>query len=402
MAAAQAFELVPMGPAGSLSASGDDMGKFMIAHLADGGALMKPATAALMHNSSTELLAPIDGMALGFFEEKINNVRGVGHGGDTGVFHSHLNLWPDQHVGLFVSLNSAGREGASGTIRTALYEGFADRYFPGTRTFPGAGTIDKKTAAEHAALMASTDFVMARGAFTSFMGVAGLASQAKFIVNGDGTITPTFPNDFSGAPRRYREIAPFLWQQVGGHSYIKANVEGGKVSLWSLSEFSGAITLIPTEPLKSARLLMPLLGLGAFVLLATLIAWPATAMIRRRYGAAFPLRGPRATSYRLSRLFVLLGIAACAGWGFLVSKLSAGLAGFAWLGDHDGVILFIEALTLFAFAGGLLAALWNAYVVWTKGSGWFAKLWSLLLVVAFAAFLWTFHAYSMINFSVNY
>ena len=43
------FEYVGVGPAGSLSASGDDMGRFMIAHLANGGPLLKPATAQLMH-----------------------------------------------------------------------------------------------------------------------------------------------------------------------------------------------------------------------------------------------------------------------------------------------------------------------------------------------------------------
>nr|WP_303794383.1 serine hydrolase domain-containing protein [Sandarakinorhabdus limnophila] len=399
---AKTFELVPMGPAGSLSASGDDMGKFMIAHLSQGGPLMKPATTRLMHDTSFALLAPIDGMALGFFEEKINNVRGVGHGGDTGVFHSHLNLWPNEGVGLYVSLNSAGREGASGGIRQYLYEGFADRYLPGNRTFPGLPAVDKKTAAEHAALMASTNYIMGRGAFTSFLSAGALASQVKFIVNDDGTISPDLLKDMSGAPRRYREIAPFLWQQVGGHGFLKANVVDGKVALWSISEFSGAITLIPVEPAKSARLLYPLLGLGVFVLLATLLAWPATALMRRHYGTAFPLSGPRAAGYRLSRLFVVLAFVALAGWTFLVVKISAGLEGFAWLADHDGTLRLVEGLTLVAFVGGLVVALWNAWLVWTKGGGWFARLWSLLLVVAFAAFLWTFHAYAMINFSTDY
>lgn len=399
---AKPFELVPMAPAGSLSASGDDMAKFMIAHLAQGGVLLKPATTALMHDTSFELLAPIDGMALGFFEEKINNVRGIGHGGDTGLFHSHLHLFPQQNVGLYVSLNSVGREGAAGTIRDYLYEGFADRYLPGTRSFPGAGTVDMKTAAEHAKILASTNYIMARGAFSSLLAISGLIGQAKFTVNDDGTVTPSFPNDFSGAPRRYREIAPFLYQQVGGHSYIKANVTDGKVTLWSLTEFSGAITLIPVAAAKSSKLLLPLVGLGTIVLLATLIAWPAAALTRRRYGAGFPLTGPRATSYRLSRLFVALAVIALVAWGFLLSKLAGDLDGLIWVGRHDGVVVVVEALALIAFAGGLLVALWNAWVVFTKGSGWFAKLWSVLLVLAFAAFLWTFYTYNLINFSTNY
>src|SRR3546814_5018543 len=47
---AKPFEIVVPAPAGSLSASGDAMGKFMIAHLNDGAGLLKPETARMMHD----------------------------------------------------------------------------------------------------------------------------------------------------------------------------------------------------------------------------------------------------------------------------------------------------------------------------------------------------------------
>ncbi len=47
---AEKFEIVDPAPAGSLSASGADMGKFMIAHLNNGAGLLKPETAKLMHD----------------------------------------------------------------------------------------------------------------------------------------------------------------------------------------------------------------------------------------------------------------------------------------------------------------------------------------------------------------
>src|SRR3954469_16457210 len=43
------FELVSVAPAGSLSSTGSDMARFMIAHLANGGPLLDPKTATLMH-----------------------------------------------------------------------------------------------------------------------------------------------------------------------------------------------------------------------------------------------------------------------------------------------------------------------------------------------------------------
>ena len=45
---------------------------------------------------------------------------------------SYLWLFPDSDIGLFVSMNSPGKEGAAGAIRSALFHQFADRYLPGT------------------------------------------------------------------------------------------------------------------------------------------------------------------------------------------------------------------------------------------------------------------------------
>jgi CubicO group peptidase (beta-lactamase class C family) len=57
----EGFEILGPWPAGSLSASGTDMGRFMIAHLQrgeiDGQRVLKPETADMMHNSP---LAKVD------------------------------------------------------------------------------------------------------------------------------------------------------------------------------------------------------------------------------------------------------------------------------------------------------------------------------------------------------
>jgi hypothetical protein len=108
---AERFEIVDPAPAGSLSASGADMGKFMIAHLNNGAGLLKPETAKLMHEYRLDVIPGLNRMALGFYEQGINGHRGIAHGGDTSLFHSDLTLFIDDNVGLFVSVNSAGGEG---------------------------------------------------------------------------------------------------------------------------------------------------------------------------------------------------------------------------------------------------------------------------------------------------
>ena len=49
-------ELNAFAPAGGLAATGSDLGQFMIAHLDKGGALLKPETANLMHESITRAI----------------------------------------------------------------------------------------------------------------------------------------------------------------------------------------------------------------------------------------------------------------------------------------------------------------------------------------------------------
>jgi len=107
------FENVNAYPAGSMSATATDMARFMLAHLNDGALgearILKAETAQAMHNTRLETDSRLAAMALGFYEETRNGHRVIGHGGDSVVFHSDLHLILDQHVGFFVSYNSAGR-----------------------------------------------------------------------------------------------------------------------------------------------------------------------------------------------------------------------------------------------------------------------------------------------------
>ena len=56
----------------------------------------------------------------------------IAHGGDTQWFHSELQLFVDDGIGLFVAVNSTGRDGAAWAVLGALIRDFADRYLPGT------------------------------------------------------------------------------------------------------------------------------------------------------------------------------------------------------------------------------------------------------------------------------
>src|SRR3546814_9020903 len=86
-------------------------------------------------------------------------------------------------VGLYVSVNSAGRDGAAGAIRSALFDQFADRYFPPEQPAQ-AQRVDAQTAAEHARMMVGT-YTNSRRADSSFFKALGLVGQMKIGLNED-------------------------------------------------------------------------------------------------------------------------------------------------------------------------------------------------------------------------
>lgn len=124
---AKPFELISVPPAGSLSMSGADSARFMIAQLNRGAGLMKPATAQLLQTPAYDSLPGLNRMALGFYEQQINDLHAIAHGGDLNYFHGDLWLFPEKNVGLLIEMNSAGEGSAPAVIRQMLFEQFSDR-----------------------------------------------------------------------------------------------------------------------------------------------------------------------------------------------------------------------------------------------------------------------------------
>src|SRR6202041_2320034 len=200
------FEIVGPAPAGALSSPGEDMGHFMIAQLQGGEyhgkRILSQATAEQMHNSPLTLLPPLNRMELGFFETNINGHEVIGHLGDTAYFHTSLHLFLKEHVGFYVSFNSPGKEGAAGVLRTAIFQDFADRYFPAVRP---SGRVDAKTAAADAALM-SGSWANSRGSHSNFLAGLGLVEQLQAGVNKKGELEIPAITRPSGTPRHWIEI----------------------------------------------------------------------------------------------------------------------------------------------------------------------------------------------------
>jgi len=215
------FEFVGPAPAGSLSASGTDMARFMIAHLQDGTLngrrILKPETARMMHDSPLDhvnpasLIPPLARMELGFFQTNVGHPGVVGHLGDLNAFHTSLNLFTRENVGLYVSVNGSGKDKVGGALRLALPIDFTTRYF--ANGAPADGRIDAATAAKHAQLMVG-QWEASRRAYSSFLSVIYALGQTSVALGPKGELVIPDVVGENGRPRHWVEIAPFVWRDV--------------------------------------------------------------------------------------------------------------------------------------------------------------------------------------------
>ena len=397
---AKPFEVIVASPAGNLAATGEDMAHFMIAHLQKGRygntQILKPETAEMMHNTTTQLMPPLNGIELGMMVSDMNGHRIIGHGGDTEYFHSELAMFIDDGVGVFVSVNSAGVPGA-GSLRGQLISGFADRYFPAPNT---DGKVDSATAAQHAQ-MVSGRYISARGGFTSFIALMGLLGQTNVVTNPDGTVSFPVISKPSGEPIHYREIAPFVWRDIAGHERFGAVVKDGKVVRVSSDTLAGIMVWDRAPWYLDSAWLVPATMAGLVVILLTGLGWPVLALVRRKYGAKFPHEGKRARAYRLVRLGAVAAIAAI-GTLIALSSFATGDGGLEWISNNDWAVQLMELIVAAGSVGGLLASLYNLFIVMTVKSSWFAKLWALLMSLSFLMLAWFAWAGGLLTFTTNY
>jgi CubicO group peptidase (beta-lactamase class C family) len=390
------YELISHAPAGSLAAPGADMAKFMIAHLNNGGVLLKPETAKMMHETKLDILPPLNRMALGFYEQNINGLPVVAHGGDTQWFHSDLLLFTSKNVGIFVSMNSAGKDGVSGPLRAALFEQFADRYFPAANT---DGRVDAKTAAEHARMMVGT-YISSRRAETSFMRALELAGQFKIGLDAQGGLLVEGVPAMGGAPRKWVEIAPFVWRDSDSHERFAAKVENGQVVRVSFDAVSAIMVWDRAPWYRSTAWITPALLLSLAALAVTALAWPIAAIVRRRYGAQLALIGNDRMAYRLVRGLSAAAVVTLIGWVFALTTMMSSLENLD--GSFDPLIWLLQIASVVVFFGLLAVAGWNAWLVWKGKRGWFARIWSVVLVLAAFVTLWTALVFKLISFGTSY
>ena len=385
------FEFVGPAPAGSLSATGADMAKFMIAHLNEGKGLLRPETARQMHMPQMIIVPHLNRMALGFYEQNFNNRRSIGHGGDLQYFHSDLSLFLDEGVGIFVSVNSAGKDGATGPLRSALFNEFANRYFP---AIPETARVDQATAKTHAAMMAGT-YANSRGFKTTFLRILNLIGPVKVDVTEDGSILVPSVAGLAGQPRSWVEISTFVWRDELSGETLAAKVVNGKVARWSFGQVSPFMMFDRVPWYVNAAWLAPALWAALAIVGLAAIGWPAGAIARRRYGQTLAFTGRRLQVYRWTKILAWLSLIVFGSW---IALILIGLEDLAFLGGMFQIpLVALQILSPIVFVGLVGFAAWTLRFIWHDGK-WTAKIWSVLVLLAALVMLWVAISHNLIGF----
>jgi CubicO group peptidase (beta-lactamase class C family) len=349
------FELVEAAPAGALTTDVTDLGKFMLAQLDGGGyggaQILSPATLQQMHTPQGRPLPGMNGMDLGFYDENRNGLRIIGHGGDTGAFHSDLHLLIDKGVGLVIMLNSTGNAGAAEAVRVAIFRSFLDRYFPYTPPTETTVSDPGKDAARVAGFYGSSRHTVLR--------ILTALSQSAVTAEPSGQIEESELTHLSGVPKRWREVGPLTWREVGGQAHLKFIAgKAGDIRYW-VSDDTIPVDINPRiHGLGQSSLLKLLGGLFLAVMLLTVGIWIGGAIVRRRFRRPLPLPPLKSALRLASRIGAVIYLLLIVGWVVFFASLTSlvALVGGELVGRFIplyvlGVLAILGSLAMIANAG---------------------------------------------------
>jgi CubicO group peptidase (beta-lactamase class C family) len=211
------FEIFSPAPAGGISSTASDMGRFAQALLNggewEGHRILKPETLQTMWTKQFVASDALPPMGLGFYQSWRNGLRFIGHDGDLIAFHSTFLLEPKEKLVLFVSFNSAG---SANKTRAEIVTAFTDRYYPYSEK-----TEFQKLSPSDLNAIAGT-YQSTRRSESSRLKLGNLTGQGDAAVDKDGVLKLEDFKDLRGHVRRWKAVGKDLWQEENDQRRIFA------------------------------------------------------------------------------------------------------------------------------------------------------------------------------------
>lgn len=297
----ETFEYVPWAPCGAMSISGEDMGRFMMAHLNDGalGAvrILGPETARAMREKLTSFSPRINGMLHGFIEMNWNGETVLGHGGATIWFHSLTAMLPARHLGVFVAYNT----NSGATAQNQFFGAFFDHYFPRPLAREAPPPKEKRASLERF----SGTYSPTRASESDVTKVIKLAWAVPVSVDSDGYLV-------TSQNKRWRQVEPLVFTEVDGkrQAVFRQDEHGQVVDMCSSPM---CVVALQKQPWRNSRgLQFTWIGICAAILLCALIGLPIAAVLQRQQANPAGSKLARLTAWLASVTFaagaVMVGI----------------------------------------------------------------------------------------------
>jgi Beta-lactamase len=385
------FETIAAAPAGGLSATADDMGRFVRA-LLNGGEL--DGNRILSKARLDEMMAPAHAtpagyLGLAFFGTKVGGHDAVGHEGATMTFFSDLKIFPEQGIGVFVSRDGIGeiRSLRDLTEMPNPARVIARRFLP--RELDGA---DARAASFPDDADVAGIYQPSRRAESSFVSLSALLAQIVIKVDG------------AGQARRYFAIWPF-----GEGTKLRCverdlyeGPSGGRIALVD-DGGSGSYLAAPSVRLQrvpwslDVRWIAPAFVLSLLLGRLSLLSWPFAALWRRWRKRQWSEDRNDQLHFLVVRVVLLVDTIVVAAIAVLF-VMSSDLTIFNTA--LDPLLLALYAL---AWLGGALPSLWAAIRFWRNGVGsrW-SRVHHALMAVSNVMLAWFFLTFHLAGTTLNY
>jgi CubicO group peptidase (beta-lactamase class C family) len=381
------FEAI-VAPAGGLSATAADMGRFLRA-LINGGEL--DGVRILPKTRLDEMMAPGDATPAGylglvFFGTKVAGHDAIGHAGITTTFFSDLQIFPEQGIGVFVSRDGIGdlREipdpvrAIAARLRPRVREAADTTY-----ASPSTGNAD-----------VAGIYQTSRRAESSVVRLNALLSQIVLKIDGAGKVT------------RFSAIWPFgegaSWKSIGRNLF-----EAGRERLAFIDDVGTESYLVePAIRLQrvpwsvDVRWIAPAFVVSAAAVLLTPLAWPLAALWRHARKKRWSEDSGARRKYPVVRLVLLADAAVIAAIAVLFTM---GTVDLTILNDAlDPLLLALYALAWLGVFGATVA-LWAATTFWRNGVGsrW-SRVHHSLLAASSIMIAWFFLTFHIAGTTLNY
>jgi CubicO group peptidase (beta-lactamase class C family) len=389
------FQILGTVAAGGLETTGTDIAAFMMAQLRDGTydgtQILKPETAALMHSPQSTMAPGMNGFDLGFYQENRNGLRIIGHAGDLAGYHSELDLLLDKDIGVFTSFNAAGVKWDVETLRVGLFRAFLDHYFPYSPPEQKTVSDPKRDAAR------VSGWYQGSRRMETVLHWLFVLQQSHVTSLPDGTIEVSALMDYSGTPKRWREVGPLTYRDERSQARLKFVADpDGNIRYWISDDQIPVVVNLRTHGLAQFSLIKTLAIGFVVVLVSTLLVWGGGAIVRKRFYATLVLT-PQQSRLRLaSRLGVvtlLLLVSAC---------FAATLALNASTEVFTRWLVGVYVLGVLSILGALAILLWASLRCWRGPGGWLVKTGECLLAAAALYGLWLIFGLGLASFNLHY